>query len=52
MPAATGRKPLTEQITMALAQLRAARAQGEIEREFTWQSMLDRLLDRYAQGFR
>lgn len=46
------RSPLTEQITTALAQLRAARDQGEIERELTWQSMLDRLLDRYSQGFR
>nr|WP_165965029.1 hypothetical protein [Mycobacterium eburneum] len=44
--------PLTEQITTALAQLRAARKQGELEREWTWQSMLDRLLDRFGQGYR
>ncbi|WP_172442085.1 hypothetical protein [Mycobacterium heckeshornense] len=46
------RSPLTEQITDALAQLRAARQQGDPAREFAWQSMLDRLLDRYSQGYR
>ena len=41
---------LTEKITTALAQLRAARTQGELERELTWSYMLDRLLTLSGGG--
>ncbi|OBY33413.1 hypothetical protein [Mycolicibacter kumamotonensis] len=43
------RMPLTGQITMALAQLRSARQQGELERELFWDNRLDHLLRIYAQ---
>ncbi|MDD7813715.1 hypothetical protein PP713_14185 [Mycobacterium sp. CSUR Q5927] len=43
---------LTDKIVTALAQLRAARNQGEFERELTWTYILDRLLDRYSAGHR
>ncbi|PQM45199.1 hypothetical protein C1Y40_04625 [Mycobacterium talmoniae] len=46
------RAPLTEQIATAWQQVKAARTQGELEREWIWSSMLDRLLDRYCQGYR
>lgn len=44
--------PLTERIQTALAELRHARSAGDLSREITWQSMMDRLLDRYAAGQR
>ncbi|MGV0634514.1 hypothetical protein ABQE69_08935 [Mycolicibacillus trivialis] len=44
--------PLPERITLALAQVRAARKQGEYERELAWTELLDRLLDRFSAGER
>ncbi|MEZ0366829.1 hypothetical protein ACAG26_24450 [Mycobacterium sp. pUA109] len=46
------RMTLAEQITSALAQLRGARAQGELERELFWDSRLDWLLTRWTEGHR
>lgn len=43
---------LTDQITVAWTQVKTAREQGELEREWCWSSMLDRLLDRYCEGMR
>lgn len=39
---------LAERITVALAELRAARDTGNTSSEWAWTSMLDRLIDRYA----
>lgn len=39
---------LKAQITTALEQVRAARDQGEIEREWFWQGRMDYLLDMIA----
>lgn len=44
--------PLTERIVIALDQVRLARDRGDLNREWSWTVMLDRLLDRYAQGYR
>lgn len=44
--------PLCERITVALAQVRAARTQNEYERELAWTELLDRLLDRFSAGER
>lgn len=39
---------LTEQIVVALTQLRAARDAGEMDREWFWSGRLDHLLDIYT----
>jgi hypothetical protein len=52
MAAPTVSTPLTSQITTALRELRQARAAGEYSREIVWQSLFDRLLDRWLQGYR
>jgi len=44
--------PLSERITIALGELRAARARGDRDRVETWQLMLDRMLDKWAKGHR
>jgi hypothetical protein len=52
MAAPVVRSPLSEQISTALRELRDARAAGEYSREIVWQSLFDRLLDRWLQGHR
>lgn len=47
-----GTIPLTVRITIALAHVRQARAEGDRAREWAWESMLNRMLDRYAEGHR
>ena len=48
----SGPVPLTDRITIAFDQLRAARREGDPAREWSWLSMMDRLLDRYIAGDR
>ncbi len=50
--ASTGPLRLTDRLVIALDQLRSARADGDPTRELAWQTMMDRLLDYYAQGRR
>lgn len=38
---------LTQRITVAFCQMRLARDEGDYEREWSWQGMTDRLLDRH-----
>lgn len=42
---------LADRIVIALRQLRIAREAGDVSQEWVWQSMMDRMLDRYAQGW-
>lgn len=44
--------PLVDRISIAWGQLKAARASMDLTREITWESMMNRLLDRYSQGDR
>lgn len=39
--------PLTVRITIALNEVRTARAEGDASREWSWTSVLDRLTDRH-----
>lgn len=38
---------ITARITIALAEVRAARTQSDLDREWAWSSMLDRLLSQH-----
>ena len=44
--------PITDRMTRAGAELRAARANGDTTAEFAWQEILDELIDRYTKGER
>jgi hypothetical protein len=44
--------PLTDRIVIAWGQLQTARARNDLTREITWESMLNRLIDRYSRGDR
>lgn len=44
--------PLTDRIILALRLLRRARQDHDPAREIGWQSLLDSLIDRYANGER
>lgn len=44
--------PITDRLRICVTMLRLARDEGDPTREWAWESMLDRLLDRYAQGYR
>ena len=44
--------PLTERITIALAEVRQARRNCDYAREFRWIALMDRLIDQYAAGDR
>ena len=51
-PAAPPKSPITSRMVAALAQLRAARENGDGVRELAWLDILDGLLDRYLNGER
>lgn len=50
MPTFAQPRPLTEQITYALMQLRAARYDGSASAIYVAQQRFDRLLDRYPRS--
>lgn len=45
-------QPLTERISIALKEVRQARARQDYSREWNWTRLMDNLLDRFIEGER